>query len=297
MKQEPLVSVLMNCYNGEKYLREAIDSVFAQTYQNWEVIFWDNQSTDRSAEIFKGYNDSRVKYYYAPTHTLLYEARNYTLENARGDFFAFLDVDDWWRPEKLRRQMPLFDDPEVGFICSNYWVVQEKQRTRKLFREKAISTGWVLNDLLLHYPVGLLTLVLRRTAFESLQGGFDPRFHIIGDCDMAVRLAMKWKMACCQEPLAYYRLHGENAGQQQKARHVAEYQMFVKELGEKPETLNLSGYRKICAELIYMQGRLCIAQGRRGEARHRLSCLPWGRYKVKLGVSLIVPETILRWFY
>ena len=52
---QPLVSVIMNCFNGEKYLREAIDSVIAQTYTNWEIIFWDNQSVDRSAEIFKSY--------------------------------------------------------------------------------------------------------------------------------------------------------------------------------------------------------------------------------------------------
>ena len=59
---DPLVSILMNCYNGEKYLHEAIDSVLAQTYKNWELIFWDNRSSDRSAEIFKSYNDKRLKY-------------------------------------------------------------------------------------------------------------------------------------------------------------------------------------------------------------------------------------------
>ena len=64
--EEPLVSILMNCFNGEKFLREAVDSVLAQTYQNWEVIFWDNQSTDKSAEIFKSYSDPRLKYFYAP---------------------------------------------------------------------------------------------------------------------------------------------------------------------------------------------------------------------------------------
>jgi glycosyltransferase involved in cell wall biosynthesis len=58
----------MNCYNGEKYLREAIDSVTNQTYKNWEIIFWDNKSTDKSAKIFKGYKDKRPKYYFASTY-------------------------------------------------------------------------------------------------------------------------------------------------------------------------------------------------------------------------------------
>ena len=62
--KDPLVSVLMNCFNGEKYLREAINSVYTQTYKNWEIIFWDNKSKDKSAEIFKSYKDKRLKYYF-----------------------------------------------------------------------------------------------------------------------------------------------------------------------------------------------------------------------------------------
>ena len=89
---EPLVSILMNCFNGEKYLKQAIDSVLAQTYRNWEIIFWDNQSTDGSAEIFTSYRDSRLKYFYAPEHTRLYEARNCALEKAEGELIAFLDL-------------------------------------------------------------------------------------------------------------------------------------------------------------------------------------------------------------
>ena len=96
MSENPIVSIIMNCYNGEKYLREALVSILAQTYKNWELIFWDNQSTDKSVEIFKSYADERLKYFYAPTHTLLYEARNYAIEKASGEFYAFIDVDDWW---------------------------------------------------------------------------------------------------------------------------------------------------------------------------------------------------------
>lgn len=291
---KPLVSVIMNCYNGEKYLREAIDSVLTQTYQNWEIIFWDNQSTDSSAEIFKSYDDPRLMYFFAPTHTLLYEARNYAIEKVSGDFFAFLDVDDWWYPEKIEMQVPLFDDPEVGFVCSNYWIVKEKKGTRKLFRKRAIPHGWVLNDLLMDYPVGVLTLVLRRAAFDTLPGGCDPRFHVIGDMDLVVRLAMKWKMACCQAPLAYYRLHGENEGQKQKARHVEEYQHWVEEQGKNPDVKNLSGFKKIVDELTYMRGRLCIEQVRKNAAMRHLSDLPWGKYKIKLWSKLTIPKVLLR---
>ena len=61
MKNEPLVSIIMNCYNGEKYLRDAINSVISQKYNNWELIFWDNLSTDKSSEIINSYKDNRLK--------------------------------------------------------------------------------------------------------------------------------------------------------------------------------------------------------------------------------------------
>ena len=64
-KNAPLVSIIMNCYNGETYLNESIESILSQTYKNWELIFWDNQSKDNSAKIFKNYKDIRLKYFFS----------------------------------------------------------------------------------------------------------------------------------------------------------------------------------------------------------------------------------------
>ena len=98
---EPIVSIIMNCYNGETYLDESISSILSQTYKNWELIFWDNKSQDKSAEIFKKYNDKRLKYFYAKEHTTLYKARNLAIEKSSGEFIAFLDTDDLWSSNKL----------------------------------------------------------------------------------------------------------------------------------------------------------------------------------------------------
>ena len=65
MPENQLVSIIMNCYNGEKYLQEALDSIIDQTYKNWELIFWDNQSIDNSTNIVLSYNDHRIKYFYS----------------------------------------------------------------------------------------------------------------------------------------------------------------------------------------------------------------------------------------
>ena len=107
-KNYPLVSVIMNCYNGETYLADAVNSILSQTYKNFEVIFWDNQSNDNSAFIYKGFKDKRLKYYYAKKYTSLYQARNLAIKKARGKLIAFLDTDDTWLKDKLSSQIEKF---------------------------------------------------------------------------------------------------------------------------------------------------------------------------------------------
>ena len=104
-KSFPLVSIIMNCYNGETYLIDAIKSILGQTYKNFEVIFWDNQSKDESANIFKSFDDKRLNYYYSKKHTTLYEARNLAIKKSKGEFIAFLDTDDIWASNKLYLQI------------------------------------------------------------------------------------------------------------------------------------------------------------------------------------------------
>ena len=157
MHEIPLVSIIMNCYNGEKYLRDAIDSVIAQTYQNWEIIFWDNQSTDSSSEIVQNYSDDqRIKYFLAPKHSNLSEARNFAIEQASGEFFAFLDVDDWWDTKKLEKQMPCFEDSEVGLVYGNYWYVDEKTCFKYTNYGNELPSGYLTDVFLNDYCVGLL---------------------------------------------------------------------------------------------------------------------------------------------
>ena len=91
-KKQPLVSVIVNCFNGEKYLRECLNSILKQTYHNWELIFWNNRSTDKSKEIFKEFEDKRFRYHLTATHTFLYEARDLAIKSSSGNFFTFCDV-------------------------------------------------------------------------------------------------------------------------------------------------------------------------------------------------------------
>ena len=105
MRYKPLVSVIVNCFNGEQYLHKALSSILSQTYKNWEIIFWDNQSSDNSKKIFSEFKDKRFKYYFSKEHTSLYKARNEAIKISNGDIIAFLDTDDWWDKNKLELQL------------------------------------------------------------------------------------------------------------------------------------------------------------------------------------------------
>jgi len=119
MSKYPLITVIINCYNGAEFLDTAVTSVLQQTYQFWELIFWDNQSTDNSYDMVATYNDKRIKLYRSPTHTTLAKARYEALLYARGDWTGFLDVDDVWHPRKLEFQINLLNtkySPDTSLI-------------------------------------------------------------------------------------------------------------------------------------------------------------------------------------
>ena len=105
---KPLVSVIMNCHNGGKFLEQSINSIILQTYKNWELIFWDNVSQDESKKILNKFSDNRIKYFKSQKFNRLYESRNLAIQNARGEFISFLDTDDMWQKDKLEKQMNFF---------------------------------------------------------------------------------------------------------------------------------------------------------------------------------------------
>jgi glycosyltransferase involved in cell wall biosynthesis len=294
MGEEPLVSVIVNCFNGEKYLRQAIDSVLSQTYQNWEIIFWDNRSTDRSAEIYESYADPRLRYFLAPRHTKLYEARNYALEKANGEVLGFLDVDDWWLRTKLERQVPLFLDPDVGFVCGEYWVESERKNKRWILPKRPAPTGWVLNDLLKFYFIGLVTLMVRRSALDSLDYPCDPRYHMIGDLDLAVRIALDWKLGCVREPVACYRLHDGNETAKHHGLHNDEMTNWWKEMSEIEAIRSCPDSRFMNDRIVYSRGLYQILQGEKKRARGLSRDLPWGWLKFRLWALLLTPASLVR---
>ena len=293
--EKPLVSVIINCFNGEKYLREALDSVITQTYKNWEIIFWDNQSTDKSAEIFKNYKDSRLKYYYASSHAdILYEARNYALKKANGDFIAFLDVDDWWLPNKLERQIPLFADLDVGLVYGNVWRLFEKKKKKEIYRKKILPTGMILDELLHDYVIGSPTYVVRKKSFDSLEYHFNKHFHMIGDFDLNIRLAAKWKINCVQDPIAIARIHGQNESLLNKNKEIDELKIWYDEIKINPIFSSKSGLNQISLKISYLEIMQAISVDGFKKNFFRVIKYPFCFKKIKLMITLFLPKFVVK---
>ena len=226
INKNPLVSIIMNCYNGEAYLKESIESVLSQTYKNWELIFWDNRSKDRSAEIFKKYDDKKFKYFYAEEHTTLYKARNLAIEKSQGDFIAFLDTDDLWEKNKLELQMKYFDNDQTGVVFSNSYILKKK---KKIYTKQKLPSGEIFNQLIDNYTVGIVTAVIRKFFYLKLIEKFDERFSIIGDYDLFLRLSKICLFQAIQEPLTSYRVHGNNLSNLSKEKEPDESEIWLAE--------------------------------------------------------------------
>ena len=157
----PTVSVIMNCLNCEKYLREAIDSVFAQTYEDWEIIFWeDAASKDDSEEIARSYG-SKLRYFRSDVSLPLYGSRNLAVQKARGKYIAILDCDDMWVPTKLEEQIPLLEqDEDVGLVYSDCYLFNESRKEKRSFEFKKPYRGNVFSELLFENFIGLSAVSL-----------------------------------------------------------------------------------------------------------------------------------------
>jgi len=211
------VSIIMNCYNGEQYLKEALESIVKQTYKNWELIFWDNQSTDKSALIFKSYTDSRFKYYYAPIHTGLGEARKKAIKKTTGKWIAFLDVDDIWFPDKLSEQIKIvnrYEHDNIGLIYGKTYFLEMNKKNKKYFIYQSIDRklfeGHIFKDLLYKGNfIPFLTVIVNKKAYEEV-GGFSSYLKFAPDYYLYILIAEKYIVKAVKKRIAVYRLHSDN---------------------------------------------------------------------------------------
>ncbi len=294
-KDQSLVSVIMNCYNGETYLTESIKSVINQTYKNWELIFWDNRSTDKSAEIFKSFDDPRLKYFQSEEHTTLYLARDLAIKKTKGEFIAFLDTDDWWYHQKLEKQLTRFNKDNIGLVFSNLFFYYQKSGKKKIFSKKKLYTGSVRNKIIKDYQVGLQSVIIRKKAYVNAPNGFDSKYNIIGDFDFFVRLSESWNFDCVQEPLAYYRIHDKNFSDKNIDLEINELKYWHDKYIAN-NFLNKSESNYLISNIEYLKCKKLISKGKRLNALFGIFLMKNISFKIKLLLRILLPNFLIIWF-
>jgi glycosyltransferase involved in cell wall biosynthesis len=195
----------MNCFNGARYLREAIDSVFAQTYDNWEIVFWDNVSTDSSGAIAQSYG-SRVRYFRAAHQTPLGEARNLAMVEARGEFVAFLDCDDVLMPDAFERHIRNMADPSCDISYGGIIRMDESGRELGRYAPRA-KAGLVLDALLRQFDIYVPAVMIRRAALDRTALTFDPAVVASEEYCLFMQMAAECKFLAVPDVVARYRVH------------------------------------------------------------------------------------------
>ena len=233
MSERPFISILMNCHNGEDFLKESIESAIEQSYQNWELIFFDNASNDFSKKIFDTFSDKRLKYLYQPIKTSLVEARNHAITKASGDWIAILDTDDSWHRNKLDEQINALkaqkDQSKVGLI---YTSAEIKFGSHKTKLSKSYQTEKILDSLLsTKLSIPWSSALFNKKLFYQVDG-FDERFPSFHDFALELSLALISQIIFINKPLTLMRVHKDSLSARQNLKggnYFAEISSILKE--------------------------------------------------------------------
>ena len=152
------ISIITPLYNGEKFVEDAINSVINQTYKNWELLIIDDFSKDKGCEIARNYaeNDSRIRIIKNEENLGVVETRNRGIREAVGRYIAFLDCDDTWNHDKLKKQINFMEEKDAAISCTDYMRMDESGNHKKLMMVKEKIT---YNMLLKSNIVGCLTVI------------------------------------------------------------------------------------------------------------------------------------------
>jgi glycosyltransferase involved in cell wall biosynthesis len=212
----PRFSVIVNVYNGEVFLRETIDSVLAQSFGDFELILWDDCSTDRSVEICASYRDPRIRCFRAAERVSIAQARARAVEMAVGDWLAFVDQDDIWLPEKLAAQNGLIkaDPSRRVALVYGLTICFASDGRRALFDRwhspDRLPEGAIFVELLRRPSfIALSSAVIRRDAFIELCA-LPPYVTHCPDYYFFLSICRHYDVARVPDPCCLYRLHPDS---------------------------------------------------------------------------------------
>jgi glycosyltransferase involved in cell wall biosynthesis len=203
--QQPLVSVILPVYNGEKHLKEAIDSILNQTYTHLELIIIDDASTDCSPAIINGYADERIKYYRNDTNLRIVQSLNKAITYCRGEYIARMDADDVAKPERIAKQLAyLHANTHVALADTIMEYIDENSQPLGRYNNSITNENAIRKNLLMHNCLGHSSIMTRKEVYAH----YKYRQIDYEDYDMWLRMLndglVIQKIA---EPLLQYRIH------------------------------------------------------------------------------------------
>ena len=213
----PKVSVIIPTYNRSHFIKDALESVLAQSYQDFELIIIDDGSTDNTSEILADYSD-RLQYIYQKNQGRSV-ARNLGVKKAKGHYIAFLDSDDLWLSNKLEKQIQFLEtNSQISLVHCFTAVVDENRKHcdeltkfHKIHHQRSFKRGYDYEDISLECIMFTSCIIVKRDIFLKL-GGFDNNCEPLEDWDLYLRLAFKHKIAVVPEILSLYRHHNSQSG-------------------------------------------------------------------------------------
>jgi glycosyltransferase involved in cell wall biosynthesis len=256
------VQVVMPAYNAEAYIGEAIDSVLAQTFTDWELTVVDDGSTDATADVVAGYSDGRIGLVRTGNGGPS-SARNRALAESRSPYVAFLDADDLWRRDKLERQVAVMEaKPDVGLVHTDMETLKDGERSPYPTPTTLYGPESQFVRLAAGNFIASPSVLLRRVLLDRY-GGFDEEFWTSEDFELWMRLAPHTTFAYIDEPLLVYRLTRNSLTRRPGPQMGVSYMRMMQKMHRLyPElTAQLgNGY------LRYLGRRRCFA-GLRGRGR------------------------------
>lgn len=199
---DPRVSVIIPTYNREKLILKALDSVFNQTFEDYEILIIDDASTDRTEQVIQELNHPKIRYYKLDKNQGQCIARNVGIKKAKGEFIGFLDSDDEWLPEKLQKQVACFDNgPErLGSVyCYSY--SKNALRGESVLIEGNYFRGDIHGRFLQGFcPPSPTLFLVKRSAVDSVNG-FDEKLVTFVDLDLWIRISESHEFDYVEEPL------------------------------------------------------------------------------------------------
>ena len=274
----PKVSVIIPTYQHAHFVGQAVESVLAQTYKDYEIIVVDDGSTDNTCEVLAEFGD-RITVIYQENRGLS-AARNTGIRASKGQYVAFLDADDIWLPEKLEKQIPLFErDESVGLVSSDMFFFDENGlrmhknglRPETGFDWVPPKSGMVYSTLFVQNYILMPTVVVRRCCFDDV-GFFDEELSSYEDHDMWLRIAKNWAVDYVNEPLAMYRLSATQMHTNSERMLYNMIRVQEKAFAESPELheLDLDTLDRCFYDLYWQLASVYVRNGQGSEARSAL---------------------------